>query len=68
MVRFKDVHEGISSLERKMAELDEERKSLLSELEDVRTDDRFFQARLSGNYGPGRLDATKLEWVNYEEE
>jgi hypothetical protein len=68
MIRFKDVHEEIAELERMMSELDQEQKRLIAELDNVRIDDMFFQSMLSGNYGPGFLDASKLEWVNYEEE
>lgn len=67
MIRFKDVHEEIAELERKMSELDHEQKRLIAELDNVRIDDMFFQTMLSGNYGPGRLDASRLEWVINEE-
>jgi len=64
MLRFKRIHEQIAVLEKQMDTIKESKELLLDELEMARTDDQFYQAQLEAAYGPGKLDATTLEWIN----
>lgn len=68
MLKFKDIHENISKLEKQMDAIKEVKEVLLSDLEMTRADDEFYHAQLESVYGPGKLDTTTLEWVTKTEE
>ena len=68
MMRFREIHNNISKLEADMKRIQDEKDMLLIDLDLARADDELFQSNLSLTYGPGVLDATKLEWVTKIEE
>lgn len=68
MMHFREIHHDIGKLEKEMERIREEKEMLLMDLDVTRADDEMLQAQLLMEYGPGALDATKLEWVTKIEE
>lgn len=68
MLKFKDIHDNISLLEKQMEAIKELKDELLEDLDMTRSDDEFYHAQLEAIYGPGKLDTTTLEWVTKTEQ
>lgn len=68
MAKYKDCHEEIKGLEKKMEELTNDMNYKLSELNNLREEERGLYELLSEMYGSGFLDTQTLEWINQNNE
>lgn len=60
---YMTCHSEIKSLEEQMDELENKMKHKISELQNLRETELQIISKLESDYGPGKLETQKLEWI-----
>jgi hypothetical protein len=63
MGNYKKIHQEITSVENQLNELIDLQHSLSDTLEQTRNEEKLFGEYLKQKYGPGKLDASTLEYI-----
>lgn len=66
ILHYKILHDKIIELERDIFKIQEQKDSLLTDLELSRADETYYLAQLEEKYGPGKLDVLSMDWVEAE--